>query len=54
MFSLIVRHFYLKEWAREYPKDGQIHCHVSWHLLAGPKTEHFISPKQWAVARRTV
>ena len=23
---------FLKEWAKEYPKDGQIHCHVSWHL----------------------
>ena len=22
---------YLKVWARDYPKQGQIHCHVSWH-----------------------
>ena len=23
---------FLKEWAKQYPKDGQLHCHVSWHL----------------------
>lgn len=23
---------YLKDWAKEYPRDGQLHCHVSWHL----------------------
>ncbi|MFM9942990.1 MAG: tetratricopeptide repeat protein [Hyphomicrobiaceae bacterium] len=23
---------YLKDWARDYPREGQIHCHVSWHL----------------------
>lgn len=23
---------YLKDWARDYPRSGQIHCHVSWHL----------------------
>ncbi len=22
---------YLTEWAKDYPRDGQIHCHVSWH-----------------------
>jgi hypothetical protein len=22
---------FLNEWAQEYPKEGQIHCHVSWH-----------------------
>lgn len=22
---------FLKEWTKEYPKDGQIHCHISWH-----------------------
>ena len=22
---------YLTEWARDYPREGQIHCHVSWH-----------------------
>lgn len=22
---------FLKEWAKEYPKDGLLHCHVSWH-----------------------
>ncbi len=23
---------YLSDWARTYPKDGQIHCHVNWHI----------------------
>lgn len=23
---------YLKDWAVDYPREGQIHCHVSWHL----------------------
>lgn len=23
---------YLTDWAKTYPRDGQIHCHVSWHL----------------------
>jgi tetratricopeptide (TPR) repeat protein len=23
---------YLTDWARDYPREGQIHCHVSWHL----------------------
>lgn len=23
---------YLTAWARDYPREGQIHCHVSWHL----------------------
>lgn len=23
---------FLTEWAKDYPRDGQIHCHVSWHL----------------------
>lgn len=23
---------YLKEWAATYPRDGQLHCHISWHL----------------------
>ena len=22
---------YLKEWARDYPRNAHIHCHVSWH-----------------------
>ena len=22
---------FLNEWAKEYPKEGPIHCHVSWH-----------------------
>lgn len=22
---------YLTEWAKDYPREGQIHCHVSWH-----------------------
>lgn len=22
---------YLVDWAREYPREGQLHCHVSWH-----------------------
>jgi len=22
---------FLTAWARDYPKDGQLHCHVSWH-----------------------
>jgi tetratricopeptide (TPR) repeat protein len=22
---------FLNEWMKEYPKDGQIHCHISWH-----------------------
>ena len=23
---------YLTDWARDYPREGQLHCHVSWHL----------------------
>jgi len=23
---------YLKDWAKAYPRDGQIHCHVNWHI----------------------
>lgn len=23
---------YLTDWAKGYPRDGQIHCHVNWHL----------------------
>ena len=23
---------YLKSWAATYPRDGQLHCHISWHL----------------------
>ena len=23
---------FLKDWARDYPREGQIHCHVHWHL----------------------
>lgn len=23
---------YLKAWAATYPRDGQLHCHISWHL----------------------
>jgi hypothetical protein len=23
---------YLGDWARDYPREGQLHCHVSWHL----------------------
>ena len=23
---------YLKDWAKDYPRDGQIHCHVNWHI----------------------
>ncbi len=23
---------YLKSWATSYPRDGQLHCHISWHL----------------------
>jgi hypothetical protein len=23
---------FLEDWAREYPRLGQIHCHVNWHL----------------------
>lgn len=22
---------FLNDWARDYPRDGQLHCHVSWH-----------------------
>ena len=22
---------FLAEWAKEYPRDGQMHCHISWH-----------------------
>lgn len=23
---------YLSDWAKDYPRDGQLHCHVNWHL----------------------
>lgn len=23
---------YLRDWVKDYPRDGQIHCHVNWHL----------------------
>ena len=23
---------YLRDWARDYPREGQIHCHVHWHI----------------------
>jgi hypothetical protein len=23
---------YLSDWARDYPRESQLHCHVSWHL----------------------
>ena len=23
---------YLKSWAATYPREGQLHCHISWHL----------------------
>ena len=23
---------YLSDWAKDYPREGQLHCHVSWHL----------------------
>ena len=23
---------FLRDWVRDYPRDGQIHCHVNWHL----------------------
>ena len=23
---------YLTQWAKDYPRDGQIHCHVNWHI----------------------
>ena len=23
---------FLTDWARDYPRDGQIHCHVNWHI----------------------
>ena len=23
---------YLTQWAKDYPRDGQIHCHVNWHV----------------------
>jgi tetratricopeptide (TPR) repeat protein len=23
---------YLSDWARNYPPEGQLHCHISWHL----------------------
>lgn len=23
---------FLADWARDYPRDGQLHCHVNWHL----------------------
>ena len=23
---------YLRSWMKDYPRDGQLHCHVSWHV----------------------
>jgi tetratricopeptide (TPR) repeat protein len=23
---------YLRDWLPDYPRDGQLHCHISWHL----------------------
>ena len=42
---------YLSDWARDYPRDGQIHCHVSWHLALW-NMETGNSREAWAIYTR--
>ena len=41
---------YLKDWARDYPRNAHIHCHVSWHqALWAMELGH--SDEAWAIYR---
>ncbi len=42
---------YLADWARDYPRDGQLHCHVSWHLALW-NMETGNAPRAWDIYAR--
>lgn len=44
---------FLADWARDYPRDGVLHCHVNWHLaLWGLETGR--SEEAWSIYGRAI
>lgn len=41
---------FLSEWAKDYPREGQIHCHVNWHVALW-SMETGRRDEAWAVYR---